>query len=109
MNWKDYLILAGIVLAVVLVWSFWPSKDRDKVLRTLKLEREAIRAKGAAKKFEAELGREKAVTVIETRYKETLEELDEHERQKAADLRGNPSELGAFLVRASGRSVRRER
>jgi hypothetical protein len=97
-----YLVALAVGLGIALLWVRGTSPA--DVARRVKLELDAIRAKGETRQVEAKLGAERAREHVEQTYHNEIIALDAEQHRKAMELQNDPVALAQFLVRAGSTS-----
>lgn len=97
MKYLFYTLALGAAVGGILL--FFLSRGRWG-RRSLDLEKRfaVVDAEVDAKKLKARLGHAEAVRVIEARYEEEINALDERQRAEAVRLRHDPVSLSRYLV-----------
>lgn len=96
-HWYLPLFVCGIILGVILF-----RKNPKFIIQDIVNELNAIQAKYAISKVQAERGLVVAQQEVEYAYKLELADLTMKERKQAATLKNDPAALAKFLVQASG-------
>lgn len=90
--WVIGLIALGVGVAIATKGKVLP--DLDEIKKTAK-------AQANAKKLQAKLGRDAALKVIKEEYAETINELDETQKQEAEKLKDDPGARARFYSRVA--------
>ena len=98
MRWYHWIWIP-VVVALAVVAYVLGRRDQD-VAGSIKTELDVIEARTVAKRIQAENGAQDAAQWVERRHQNRMKHLDEMQRKKAKELRGDPVALAEFLVRA---------
>ena len=93
-HWYVPLVFVGSVLLYTLTVG-----RRANPVETAKKELRVIKAGAEASKARAELGTEKAIAVVESKYRLDLAALEGEKAARAEKLKEDPRALARFIVR----------
>ena len=96
---KRYWKVIGVFAVSVMGWLFFRTGP-NKPIKNAKLELAVSKAHARARQMELEVGKRVALDTVQSRYRTALANLNELQAQQAKELRDDPAELAAFLVRA---------
>jgi len=97
MRWRDWIIVGVSVGIAVVGWVLF----RQSPSEALASKKHELLAAADARRLEADVGLDKALKEIETKYAKELVDMETANAKKVEKLRRNPSALARALARAS--------
>lgn len=92
------------LLAVAAVAGWYFTRDKGSPLKRVRDELKVIEVGAAARKVQAEMGKDKALALVEAARERELETLDAKQKLKAEKLKSDPVALSRLLARHGNRN-----